>query len=102
MNNVSGSGRPRNVPKASRKMRSASSSSLSLRGRMVVLVFTCSIIGFLLPPALFGRVLSRPALESLDSLSNAAYPRSVGFFGVLWRGACEIINLYEGDVREEA
>ncbi len=33
----------------------------------------------LLPPALFKRVLSRPALKSLDSLSNGAYPRSLGF-----------------------
>jgi hypothetical protein len=40
--------------------------------------------------------------RSLDSLSDGAYPRSVGVFNVLWGDAREIIGFYEIAVREEA
>jgi hypothetical protein len=44
---------------------------------METLVLASSIFDVLLPPALFGRVLSRHLhLNSLDSNSNAAHPRS--------------------------
>jgi hypothetical protein len=45
-------------------MRSASSSSFSLSGRMETLALASSIIGFLLPPALFGRVLANLHLKA--------------------------------------
>jgi hypothetical protein len=69
---------------------------------METLVLASSIIGFLLPPAFFGRVLSRLARKSLGSLSNGAYPRSMGFSECYDRRNCEIISFYGIDVREEA